>query len=330
MPTDTTEKGLESLIMNHMTGTSGLSSGAPGTIAETAPLTGGSGWFAGDAASYDREFAVDVAQLFGFLMATQPEEAAKLGIGDYKDKKNITRQKFLACLQGEISRRGTIDVLRHGIKHGPLSFDLFYGTPSPENVKAVARHAANRFSITRQLAYSREETKRALDLCAFINGLPVMTFELKNSLTKQTVEDAIEQYKRDRDPRETLFEFGRCIVHFAVDDTKVAMCTALKGTKGMAKESWFLPFDQGWNNGTGQSAESGRIEDGLSVETHPDPGGPHGHSGELRAALQTIPRQRLLPALAHRHHFRDDLRGIKSWQERNEWETCVNHCKLTS
>ncbi|MBN8707835.1 MAG: DEAD/DEAH box helicase [Verrucomicrobia bacterium 61-8] len=249
--TDTTEKGIETLIMRHMTGTTGLSPGTPGIIAETAPLTGGSGWFAGDAASYDREFAVDVAQLFAFLVATQPEEAAKLGIGDYKDKKNITRQKFLARLQGEISRRGTIDVLRHGIKHGALSFDLFYGTPSPENTKAVERHAANRFSITRQLAYSREETKRALDLCAFINGLPVMTFELKNSLTKQTVEDAIEQYKRDRDPRETLFEFGRCVVHFAVDDAKVAMCTALKGAKGMAKESWFLPFDQGWNDGAG-------------------------------------------------------------------------------
>ena len=115
----------------------------------------------------------------------------------------------------------------------------------------MARHAANRFSITRQLHYSREETKRALDLCAFINGLPVATFELKNSLTKQTVEDAVEQYKRDRDPRETLFQFGRCVVHFAVDDHEVAMCTALKGTKGMAKDSWFLPFNQGWNDGAG-------------------------------------------------------------------------------
>jgi type I restriction enzyme R subunit len=88
-------------------------------------------------------------------------------------------------------------------------------------------------------------------LCAFINGLPVATFELKNSLTKQTVEDAVEQYKRDRDPRETLFQFGRCVVHFAVDDQEVAMCTALKGTKGTAKESWFLPFNQGWNDGAG-------------------------------------------------------------------------------
>lgn len=252
MKTDTTEKGLETLIMLHMTGDDGLSTGTASDISgKSAPLTSGSGWFTGHATSYDREFAMDVDYLFAFLIATQPEETAKLGISDYRDKKAIARQKFLARIQGEISRRGTIDVLRKGIKHGPLSFDLFYGTPSPENKKAVERHAQNRFSITRQLAYSREETKRALDLCAFINGLPVMTFELKNSLTKQTVEDAIEQYKRDRDPRETLFQFGRCVVHFAVDDSKVAMCTALKGNKGMAKESWFLPFDQGWNDGAG-------------------------------------------------------------------------------
>ncbi len=249
--TDTSEKGLETLIMRHMTGTDGIFSGTVAGVVESAPRSGGSGWFAGNPAAYDREHAVDAEHLFGFLMATQPDEYAKLGIGDYRDKAGMPRLRFLARLQGEITRRGVIDVLRKGIKHGALSFDLFYGTPSPENPKAVERHAANRFSITRQLHYSREETKRALDLCAFVNGLPVATFELKNSLTKQTVEDAIEQYKRDRDPRETLFEFGRCVVHFAVDDQKVAMCTALKGSRGMAKDSWFLPFDQGWNDGAG-------------------------------------------------------------------------------
>ncbi|MEZ5535635.1 MAG: type I restriction endonuclease [Thiolinea sp.] len=128
---------------------------------------------------------------------------------------------------------------------------MFYGTPSPENTEAVKRHAKNRFSITRQLRFSQNETRRALDLCLFINGLPVATFELKNSLTKQTAEDAEEQYKRDRDPRETLFLFGRCVVHFAMDDHEVKMCTELKGTKGMAKASWFLPFNQGWNQGAG-------------------------------------------------------------------------------
>ena len=262
MKTDTTEKGLETLIMRHLTGADGLASGEPEILAEATPRQGGSGWLAGNAASYDREFAVDVEQLFAFLSATQPEETAKLGIGDYRDRKGISRQKFLARLQGEISRRGTIDVLRNGIKHGALSFDLFYGAPSPENKPAVERYARNRFSITRQLQYSREETRRALDLCAFINGLPVMTFELKNSLTKQTVEDAVEQYKRDRDPRETLFEFGRCVVHFAVDDARVAMCTHLKGPKGEAKDSWFLPFDQGWNDGAGNPPNP----DGLKTD----------------------------------------------------------------
>ncbi len=250
MPADTTEKGLETLIMRHMTGVDGLASNTAGVVAETAPAKGGNGWLAGNDAAYDREFAVDTEQLFTFLMATQPEEWVKLGIGNYKDKEGMARQKFLALLQGEINRRGTIDVLRTGIKHGPLSFDLFQGKPSAENAKAVERHAKNRFSITRQLHFSREN-KRSLDLCAFINGLPVITFELKNSLTKQTVEDAIEQYKRDRDPRETLFAFGRCIVHFAVDDHEVAMCTALKGKGGTAKDSWFLPFNQGWNDGAG-------------------------------------------------------------------------------
>jgi type I restriction enzyme R subunit len=250
--TDTSEKGLETLIMRHMTGTDGLFSDAMAEgVAEAAAVYGGTGWIAGRSSTYDREFAVDGEQLFNFLHTTQPDEYAKLGISDHRDTKSIARQKFLARLQGEITRRGVIEVLRNGIKHGALSFDLFYGTPSAENAKAVARQATNRFSITRQLYYSREQSKRSLDLCAFINGLPVITFELKNSLTKQTVDDAIEQYKRDRDPRETLFAFGRCIVHFAVDDSEVRMCTALKGAKGTAKDSWFLPFNQGYNDGAG-------------------------------------------------------------------------------
>ena len=261
MKTDTTERGLESLIMRHMTGVDGLPSGAEGVVADAAPVKGGSGWLAGSGAAYDREFAVDSEQLFLFLRATQPEEWAKLGIGNYTDKEGMARQKFLARLQGEITRRGTVDVLRKGIKHGALSLDLFYGMPSAENAKAVERHAQNRFSMTRQLHFSREN-KRSLDLCAFINGLPVITFELKNSLTKQTVEDAIEQYKRDRDPRETLFAFGRCMVHFAVDDHAVAMCTALKGKGGTAKDSWFLPFNQGWNDGAGNPPNP----DGLKTD----------------------------------------------------------------
>jgi type I restriction enzyme R subunit len=221
--TDMSEKGLETLIIDHMTSTEG-------------------GWLAGDPKDYEREYAVDLAQLSTFLRTTQPETAAAMDL----DHDSPTRRKFLARLQGEVTKRGVIDVLRNGIKHGPHHLDLFYGTPSAGNLTAIERNRANRFSVTRQLRYSRDETQLAIDLGLFINGLPVATFELKNSLTKQTAEDAVEQYKRDRDSRELLFQFGRCIVHFAVDDQVVRFCTELKG-----KQSWFLPFDQGYQDGAG-------------------------------------------------------------------------------
>jgi len=245
LTTDTSEKGLETLIVRHMTGTDGLAV-APNRVAERPPAYGGTGYTAGSPQDYDRAHALDVPQLFAFLRATQPEAFRKLALADANDARDINRLKFLARLSGEIGKRGVIDVLRKGVAHGPLHFDLFYGTPSPGNARAEKLHAQNRFSITRQLAYSMDETRRALDLCLSINGLPIATFELKNSLTKQTVEDAVQQYKRDRDPRERLFEFGRCVVHFAVDDSEVRMCTELRG-----KGSWFLPFNKGHNDGAG-------------------------------------------------------------------------------
>jgi type I restriction enzyme R subunit len=242
MPTNTSEAGLETLIVRHMTGVDGLAI-APGTAAER-PEASGTGYFAGSAKDYDRAVAIDVPQLIAFLSATQPEAFRRLSMTE--DPKDFQRVKFLTRISSEVGKRGVIDVLRKGVDDGPLHFDLFYGTPSPGNAKAESLHAKNRFSITRQLAYSMDETRRALDLCLFINGLPIATFELKNSLTKQTIEDAIEQYRRDRDPRERLFEFGRCVVHFAVDDSEVRMCPELKG-----KASWFLPFNKGYNDGAG-------------------------------------------------------------------------------
>ena len=194
MTTDISEKGLETLITRHMTGTDGLAPVAEGLVAETpdalaAARAAGSGWLAGNPKDYDRTYAFDVPQLFLFLHATQSEPLKKLGIADYKDTKDINRQKFLARLSNEIGKRGVIDVLRKGVDHGPLHFDLSYGTPSPRNAKAAALYAQNRFSVTRQLRYSQDETRRALDLCLFINGLPFSTFELKNSLTKKIVEE---------------------------------------------------------------------------------------------------------------------------------------------
>jgi type I restriction enzyme R subunit len=253
MTTDTSERGLERLICRALTG----SACDPGTVKADAvrerPAAYGAGWICGDPGDYDREYCVDLAPLSAFLRETQPHVADALDLR----QDGPTRRKFLARLQGEISKRGTIDVLRHGLKHGPHHLDLFYGTPSPGNAKAAERYAQNRFSVTRQLRYSRDESQRALDLGLFINGLPVATFELKNSLTKQTFADAVEQYQRDRDPREKLFEFGRCVVHFAVDEHEVRFCTQLKG-----KGSWFLPFNRGWNDGAGNPPNP----DGLKTD----------------------------------------------------------------
>ena len=124
-------------------------------------------------------------------------------------------------------------------------------------------NALNRFSITRQLHYSRTNPGLSLDLALFINGLPVATFELKNSLTKQTVADAEQQYKRDRDQREDLFRLGRCVAHFAVDDKEVRFCTHLTG-----KSSWFLPFNKGRDGGAGNQVNpNGLMTEYLWSET---------------------------------------------------------------
>ncbi|NPV73567.1 MAG: type I restriction endonuclease subunit R [Pelotomaculum sp.] len=243
-PTDTSEAGLETLICRALTGSdcAPRPAGAAAVVAEPTAPYGGAGWLPGDPADYDREYCVDLVQLAAFLHSTQPEVAEALDL----DNDSPTRRKFLARLQGEVSKRGVVDVLRGGIQHGPHRIELFYGTPSPGNEQARALYEQNRFTVTRQLRYSRDETQRALDLVLFINGLPVFTFELKNRLAKQTVHDAIEQYRRDRNPREKLFELGRCVAHFAVDDNEVWFCTHLAG-----KASWFLPFNKGWNDGAG-------------------------------------------------------------------------------
>ena len=221
MPTNIKESGLESFIVSHL-------------------VTVG-GYELGDNADYDRSHAVDVPRLFRFLESTQPEEFAKIGADS-----ELGRQKFLDRVQGEIAKRGIVDVLRKGLQAYPAKFDLFYQTPSESNNAAKERFDKNIFSVIRQLQFSSDQSRLALDMCLFINGLPIMTFELKNSFTKQSVDDAVKQYQNDRDPRERLFEFKRCMVHFAVDDARVKFCTRLTG-----KSSWFLPFDKGCNDGAG-------------------------------------------------------------------------------
>ena len=221
MPANIRESGLEDIIVQHL-------------------LTA-NGYEQGSNEDYCREYAIDETRLFRFLSKTQPEEWNKAGV-----ENEVGRAKFLNRLQGEIARRGVVDVLRKGFKHGPASFDAFFQLPSERNDAAKVRFAQNIFSVTRQLQYSSDHTRLALDLCIFINGLPVMTCELKNSLTRQNVFDAVKQYQTDRDPKELLFQFKRCMVHFAVDDSNIKFCTRLSG-----KSSWFLPFDKGNGQGAG-------------------------------------------------------------------------------
>lgn len=220
--TNTKESGLESLIVKWLVEQNGYEQGTN--------------------ADYNRDYAIDETRLFRFLQDTQPDALDKLGVF----KTDMKKKQFLNRLQGEIAKRGVIDVLRNGVKVYPANLIMFYLTPTENNAKAKEMYEKNIFSVTRQLMYSNDSTRLALDMCVFINGLPVITFELKNQLTKQNVDDAVQQYKDDRDPRELLFQFKRCMVHFAVDDARVKFCTKLDG-----KNSWFLPFDKGYNDGAG-------------------------------------------------------------------------------
>ena len=220
--TNTKESGLEALIVKWLVEQNGYEEGTN--------------------ADYNKEYAIDEIRLFRFLQDTQPSQMGILGVFQSEQKK----RQFLNRLQGELVKRGIVDVLRNGIKVYPVDLIMFYLTPTENNEKARAMFQKNIFSVTRQLRYSQDAGKLALDLCLFINGLPVITFELKNQLTKQNVDDAVRQYKDDRDPREMLFQFKRCMVHLAVDDARIKFCTRLAG-----KDSWFLPFDKGYNDGAG-------------------------------------------------------------------------------
>ena len=223
-PTDTREQALEQLIVNQLTGISEHPPVTPNAVREPEAVYAPGGYVLGRASDYNRDVALDVVQLLAFLHATQPEAVETLELA----AEGIKRTQFLHRLQGEISKRGVVDVLRKGVSHGPLHTDLYKLLPTPGNASTAEAFANNIFSVTRQLRYSND-SGNALDMAIFINGLPVLTFELKNSLTKQTITDAITQYRTTRDPKELLFQAGRCIAHMAVDDAAVAFCTELKG-----------------------------------------------------------------------------------------------------
>lgn len=222
--TDTTEKGLEEHITQY--------------------LVDENKYIQRENKVYDNTNCIDSELLFQFLEATQPKAVAKLK--NYH--KELYQQKIIKRFNDQIQAKGIIEVLRKGITDGftDTKLQLFYDKPvSGYNATANALFQANIFSVMRQVYFS-PNNKKSLDLMIFINGIPIISFELKNELTKQNVSHAIKQYKEDRDPNEELFRLARLMVNFAVDTEEVWMCTHLKGQK-----SYFLPFNKGDNNGAG-------------------------------------------------------------------------------
>lgn len=237
--TDTTEKGLEAHISQYL-------------VEENKYLLR-------ENKVYDNVSCLDNQLLFQFLEATQPKAVAKLKAFH----KDLYEQKIIKRLNDQIQAKGVIEVLRKGITDGftDTKLNLFYDKPvSAYNADANALYQANLFSVMRQVYFSPND-KKSLDMMIFINGIPVISFELKNELTKQNVQHAIKQYKYDRDPNEELFRLGRLMVNFAVDTEEIWMCTQLKKEK-----SYFLPFNKGYNNGAGNPPKDGIKTDYLWKE----------------------------------------------------------------
>ena len=200
------------------------------------------GYRLGKSEEYDRSLCLVPEDVYDFILATQPKGWGRLKEHYGEDVK----KRFLQRLAHEIERRGTLDVLRNGIKDAGCKFKLAYFKPaSGLNEELRELYRANQFSVIRQLHYSARN-ENSLDLALFLNGIPIFTAELKNPLNGQNVEDAMKQYQTDRDPREPLFSYGRCLAHLAVDPNLVYVTTHLRGQK-----TRFLPFNRGWDRGAG-------------------------------------------------------------------------------
>ena len=195
-----------------------------------------SGYTSRPPAAYDRALCLIPEQVMAFIRASQPQEYEKL----QKQYGAQTEAKLCQRLADEIRKRGTLAVLRQGIKDRGAKFRLAYFKPaSGLNPQHQQLYQQNQFSLIRQLKYS-QKNENALDMVLFLNGLPLVTIELKNSLTGQTVENAVKQYKKDRPPQgEPLLQFKRCLVHFAVGNEAAQMTTRLQGD-----QTRFFPFNR--------------------------------------------------------------------------------------
>jgi len=220
MPSQTNEAALEACIESHLLN---------------------DGYHIGQPGDFDQEFAIDTRMFWGFLEETQADELAKL------NERPHWQRLVLQRLNRKIKQDGLQAVLKKGLDidhaHLTLLYRTAYNTLNPD---VLANFEKNRFSLARQVHYSDTDTGKSIDMVVFINGLAVATLELKNPWTGQTVHHAMKQYRTDRNPKEPLFELGRCLVHFAVDSDEVQMAARLEG-----KDTVFLPFNRGFNFGKG-------------------------------------------------------------------------------
>ena len=221
MPTNVSEKQLETILVDYLREVHQYEQG----VSE----------------DYSKDYALDTARVKRFLMATQKKKVDNTACF----ASEVSERKFFTELSKQLANRGVTDVLRKGFRYISELFDMYYPLPSELNPTAQELYKKNIFCVTRQLFYSKEN-QNSIDVMISLNGLPLMTIELKNHYTGQTIENAVRQFQTDRDPKDPLLAPKRCAVHMAVDDDDIKMCTWLSG-----KSSWFLPFNKGVNGGAG-------------------------------------------------------------------------------
>ncbi|WP_044285733.1 type I restriction endonuclease subunit R [Mesomycoplasma ovipneumoniae] len=208
--------------------------------------------------SFNRKYAFDENRLLEFIKTSQPDEFDTLRLDTDSGK-----DKFYKQLDTSIRQHGIVSVLKNGIKCYPSSGTIiFYHATDPKRPSSYNEFKTNIFSVTNQLTYSDKNKGLELDLAIFVNGLPIITMELKSraSSTGWTYKDAEDQYINDRDPKESLFSFKRCIAHFAVDENFITFATKLNG-----KNTRFMPFNKGTTlGGSGNPInDSGTMTDYL-------------------------------------------------------------------
>ena len=221
MATDTSEKNLETILVSYLRDIQGYEEGS--------------------SEDYSKDYALDRERVKMFILSTQKKKVENTACF----MNELSERKFFTELNKQLASRGVTDVLRKGFRYISELFDMYYPLPSELNPTAQEMYAKNIFCVSRQLYYSKDNSN-SIDVMVSLNGLPIITMELKNHYTGQTVENAIKQYQTDRDAKDPLLAPKRCAVHFAVDDDDIRMCTWLCG-----KSSWFLPFNKGVNGGAG-------------------------------------------------------------------------------